>query len=271
MTLRPHAKDTAERTARMVEGIEGKVAVITGGASGIGKATALAFAAEGAKVVIVTAKSVTAAAHLVQNIEDLGGEATYVQCDVTDEVQVEAMVESVVARFGHIDFAFNNAGVGPDGVTIPFNPLVDLTETDWDAVVDTNLKGVFLCMKHELRRMREQCSGVIVNTSSTGGFKMMPGFGAYGPSKAAVMALTRLAAAENKDKGIRVNVVAPGPTKGTGMMGRLMSCMKEGEGPPQHLMGTPEDVANVVLWLCSDAASFVTGNVISVDGGLDVS
>jgi NAD(P)-dependent dehydrogenase (short-subunit alcohol dehydrogenase family) len=156
-------------------------------------------------------------------------------------------------------------------VTIPFSPLVELTGTDWDTVLDTNLKGVFLCMKHELRQMRRQCSGVIVNTSSTGGMKMMPGFGAYGPSKAAVGALTRLAAAENKDKGIRVNVVAPGPTKGTGMSDRLLSCMKEGEGPPRHLMGVPEDVAKVVVWLCSDDASFVTGNVISVDGGLDVS
>jgi NAD(P)-dependent dehydrogenase (short-subunit alcohol dehydrogenase family) len=252
-------------------GIQGKVAVITGGASGIGRATALAFAREGAKVAIVTARSVTTAEHVVQEIEDLGGEAAYVQCDVTDEAQVEAMVRTVVARFGGIDFAFNNAGVGPDGVTIPFSPLVELAETDWDTVVDTNLKGVFLCMKHELRQMREQCSGVIVNTSSTGGLKMMPGFGAYGPSKAAVMSLTRLAAAENKDKGIRVNVVAPGPTRGTGMMNRLQSCLKEGEGPPSGLMGTPEDVARVVLWLCSDEASFVTGNVISVDGGLDVS
>jgi NAD(P)-dependent dehydrogenase (short-subunit alcohol dehydrogenase family) len=181
------------------------------------------------------------------------------------------MVAAVVARFGTLDIAFNNAGVGPDGVTIPFSPLTELAESDWDAVSDTNLKGVFLCMKHELRQMRTQCSGVIVNTSSTGGLKMMPGFGAYGPSKAAVMSLTRLAAAENKDKGIRVNVVAPGPTKGTGMMNRLMSCTPEGGGPPVHLMGTPEDVARVVVWLCSAEASFVTGNVISVDGGLDVS
>jgi NAD(P)-dependent dehydrogenase (short-subunit alcohol dehydrogenase family) len=255
----------------VASGIAGKVVVITGGASGIGKATALAFAAEGAKVAIVTARSVTAAAHLVEEIEELGGEATYIQCDVTDEAQVEAMVQSVVSRFGAIDFAFNNAGVGPDGVTIPFSPLVELTEADWDTVLDTNLKGVFLCMKHELRQMREQCSGAIVNTSSTGAMRMMPGFGAYGPGKAAVGALTRLAAAENKDKGIRVNVVAPGPTKGTGMSDRLLSCLKEGEGPPRHLMGVPEDVARVVLWLCSDEASFVTGNVIAVDGGLDVS
>jgi NAD(P)-dependent dehydrogenase (short-subunit alcohol dehydrogenase family) len=255
----------------MATGIAGKVAVVTGGASGIGRVTALALAAEGAKVAVVTGRSVTAAEHVVAEIEAMGGEATFVQCDVTDEVQVEAMVQTVVDRFGSLDIGFNNAGVGPDGVTIPFSHLVDLSEADWDTVLDTNLKGVFLCMKHELRQMRSGCSGVIVNTASTGGLKMMPGFGAYGPSKAAVMSLTRLAAAENKDKGIRVNVVAPGPTKGTGMMDRLLSCTPEGDGPPVHLMGTPEDIARVVVWLCSDEASFVTGNTISVDGGLDVS
>jgi NAD(P)-dependent dehydrogenase (short-subunit alcohol dehydrogenase family) len=255
----------------MATGIAGKVAVVTGGASGIGRVTALALAAEGAKVAVVTGRSVAAAEQVAREIEALGGEATFVRCDVTDEAQVVAMVDAVVGRFGSLDFAFNNAGVGPDGVTIPFGPLTDLAEADWDTVVDVNLKGVFLCMKHELRQMRKQCAGVIVNTSSTGGFKMMPGFGAYGPSKAAVMSLTRLAAAENKDKGIRVNVVAPGPTKGTGMMNRLMSCTPEGEGPPVDLMGTPEDIAKVVVWLCSDEATFVTGNTISVDGGLDVS
>ena len=244
--------------------------IVTGGASGIGKAAALAFAAEGARVLVATARSLSAAQETVAQIRARDGEAEYLQCDVCDEAQVEAMVARTVEFFGSVDFAFNNAGVGPDGVTIPFSPLVDLDEAHWDSVVDTNLKGVFLCMKHELRQMRRQCSGVIVNTSSTGGLKMMPGFGAYGPSKAAVMALTRLAAAENKDKGIRVNVVAPGPTKDTGMSDRLLSCLKEGEGPPRHLMGTPEDVARVVLWLCSDEASFVTGNVLSVDGGLDV-
>ena len=255
----------------MATGIAGKVAVVTGGASGIGRVTALALAAEGAKVAVVTGRSVAAAEQVAKEIEALGSEATFVQCDVTDEAQVAAMVDAVVGRLGSLDFAFNNAGVGPDGVTIPFGPLTELTEVDWDTVVDVNLKGVFLCMKHELRQMRKQCSGVIVNTSSTGGLKMMPGFGAYGPSKAAVMSLTRLAAAENKDKGIRVNVVAPGPTKGTGMMNRLMSCTPEGEGPPVHLMGTPEDIAKVVVWLCSDEATFVTGNTIAVDGGLDVS
>ena len=190
-------------------------------------------------MLVATARSLSAAEETVAQIRARGGEAEYLQCDVCDEASVEAMVAKTVELFGSVDFAFNNAGVGPDGVTIPFSSLVDLDEAHWDSVVDTNLKGVFLCMKHELRQMRQQCSGVIVNTSSTGGLKMMPGFGAYGPSKAAVLALTRLAAAENKDKGIRVNVVAPGPTKNTGMSDRLLSCMKEGEGPPATLWEPP--------------------------------
>lgn len=135
----------------MSAGIRGKVAVVTGGASGIGRATAVAFARHGAKVVVVTNRSVAAAEQTVEEITTLGSDAVFVRCDVSVEVQVEAMVAEAVARFGCIDFAFNNAGVGPDGVTIPFSPLTELAESDWDQVVDTNLKGVFLCMKHELR------------------------------------------------------------------------------------------------------------------------
>ena len=138
-------------------------------------------------------------------------------------------------------------------------------------MVDTNLKGVFLCMKHELRQMREQGSGVIVNTSSTGGLKMMPGFGAYGPSKAAVMSLTRLAAAENKDKGIRVNVVAPGPTKGTGMMDRLLSCMQRGRRPAGRTSWAPRRTSP--RWSSGSARTKPRSSPatsISVDGGLDV-
>lgn len=147
----------------MSTGIQGRVAVITGGASGIGRATALAFAGEGARVVIVTARSVEAAEATVGQIKDLGTEAIFIRCDVTKEDQVEAMVAKTLVEFGSLDFAFNNAGVGPDGVTIPFAPLTELTESDWDQVVDTNLKGVFLCLKHELRQMAAQGSGVIVN------------------------------------------------------------------------------------------------------------
>lgn len=294
----------------MATGIKGKVAVVTGGASGIGRATALAFAREGAKVVVATARSIEAAEDTARQIRESGGEAISVQCDVSNEAQVAAMVARAVAEFGSIDFAFNNAGTGPDGVTIPFSPLAELSESDWDQVVDTNLKGVFLCMKHELRQMRSQGSGTIVNTSSTAGLHMKPNFGGYGPSKAGIVALTKMAALENKCLGIRVNVVCPGPIKNTAMSDRMLSGMKKcgdesgadgaaggspgaapGAPPPggvaptppgaapgappggdlEAVMGVPDDVARVVIWLCSDEASFVNGNVLSVDGGLDIS
>ena len=256
----------------MTTGIQGKVALITGGASGIGKATALALAHEGAKLVIVTAHSVAAAEETVVQLRDLGAEAMFVRCDVSDESQVEAMVAEAVAGFGRIDLAFNNAGVGPDGVTIPLAPLTDVAEADWDQVVDTNLKGVFLCLKHELRQMRAQGSGVIVNTSSTAGMRVVPAMGAYGPSKAGIISLTKLAAEENKSAGIRVNAVCPGPTRHTGMHDRMMSCIEAGgvPGGAPPIMGVPDDVARVVVWLCSNEASHVNGNVISVDGGLDI-
>lgn len=263
----------------MTKRFEGKTAVITGGASGIGRHTAIFFAKEGANVVIVTGHSVKAAEETVAEIKKLGVESIFIQCDVSKEDQVEAMVGKTVETFGSLDIAFNNAGVGPDGITIPFVPLTDLSESDWNWVVDTNLKGVFLCMKHELQYMRKQGSGCIVNTSSTGGLKMMANFGGYGPAKAGIVALTKCAAIENKDKGIRVNVVCPGPIEGTGMFERMMSSMKDGpDGAPPGggnirggFSGVPDDVARVVLWLCSDDASYIDGNVLSVDGGLDIS
>ncbi len=254
----------------MAKGIQGKSILVTGGASGIGRATSLAFARAGARVFVATARSLAAAETTVSEIRALGGEAAFCQCDVSDERQVAAMVANAVETFGRIDFAFNNAGVGADGVTLPFVPLAELSEADFDCVIDTNLKGVFLCMKHELRHMRTQGGGVIINTSSTSANHVMPGFGAYPAAKSGINVLTKLAAVENKDVGIRANVVAPGPTKGTGMSDRLLSAMEPGQGPPVHLMGTTEQVAGVVVWLCSDEASFVNGNIISVDGGLDI-
>jgi NAD(P)-dependent dehydrogenase (short-subunit alcohol dehydrogenase family) len=228
----------------------------------------------------------------VKEIEAQGGEAMFVQCDVSRESQVEAMVARVVAAYGSLDFALNNAGVGPDGVTIPFAPLTEVTEADWDAVADTNLKGVFLCMKHELRQMRNQRAGAIVNTSSTAALQSKACFGAYSPAKAAINSVSKVAALENKDLGIRVNVVCPGPIRDTGMSDRLLStlnriglddgsCRGPAETPPalppgppggdlKAVMGVPDDVARVVIWLCSDEASFVNGNVLSVDGGLDI-
>jgi NAD(P)-dependent dehydrogenase (short-subunit alcohol dehydrogenase family) len=248
-------------------GIQGKVAIVTGGASGIGRATALAFAREGAKVAVVTARSLAKGEEVARQIEDSGGRAICIQCDVSKEDQVAAMVAQVLAEFGRLDFAFNNAGVGPDGVTIPFAPLTDLTEADWDVVLDTNLKGVFLCMKHELRHMTKQRAGVIVNTSSTAAMFAKPGFGGYCPAKAGINSVSKVAAQETKALGIRVNVICPGPTKDTGMSDRLLSALKT---DLISVMGAPDDVARVVVWLCSDEASFVNGQVISVDGGLDL-
>ena len=276
----------------MLTGIQDKVALVTGGASGIGRATALAFAREGAKVAIVTARSVAKGEEVVREINGRGGHAVCIQCDVSKEAEVAAMVARVLAEFGRLDYAFNNAGVGPDGVTIPFAPLTDVTEADWDAVIDTNLKGVFLCMKHELRHMTQQRSGAIVNTSSTAAMFAKAGFGTYCPAKAGINSVSKVAALESKALGIRVNVVCPGPTKDTGMSDRLLSSLKKqgsaaspGGGAPQApsfgppappdgdmtaIMGTPDDVARVVIWLCSDEASFVNGQVVAVDGGLDL-
>jgi NAD(P)-dependent dehydrogenase (short-subunit alcohol dehydrogenase family) len=248
----------------------GKVALVTGAASGIGRAGAQLFAREGAKVVVTTGTNVQGGEETVKLIKDAGGEATFVICNVSKDSDVKAMVDACVELYGRLDFAFNNAGIGPDGRRVPVYNIVDMPEELWDRTIDINLKGVFLCMKHELRHMRSHGGGVIINTSSTSANHVMPGFGAYPAAKSGINVLTKLAAVENKDAGIRANVVAPGPTKGTGMSDRLLSAMKPGEGPPVHLMGTTEQVAGVVVWLCSEEASFVNGNIISVDGGLDI-
>lgn len=255
---------------------QGKVVIVTGGATGMGRATALKFASLGAKVAVVTGHNIAGAQDTVDKIKSAGGEAAPFQCDVSNEAQVEAMVAAVVEKYGRIDCAFNNAGTGPDGVRIPFCPLTEVTEQVWDTVIDTNLKGVFLCLKHELRQMQKQGGpAAIVNTSSIGGLRMAPGFGAYGPSKSGVIALTQLAARENAAAGIRVNVVCPGPTEGTVLMDNSKSAKPDGEEGekgviPMGKMGTTEDVANAVVWLCSDAAGHTTGQSLSVDGGMHI-
>ncbi len=252
----------------------GKTALITGGASGIGKATALAFAAEGANVVIVTSTIVDKAVALAEEIKaTYGVGAIGLRCDVRVEADVEAVMKAAVDTFGSIDIAFNNAGVGPDGVNIDIAPLTDVSEKDWDWVMDVDLKGVFLCMKHELRQMKKQGSGSIVNTSSTAGMKAMGNFGAYGPAKAGLIMLTKSAAVEMFNTGIRCNVVCPGPTLGTGMADRMFGKpedVKPGDPGIPPLTGKPEDIAEVVLMLCSDASHKITGNVVTADGGLDV-
>lgn len=255
---------------------EGKVALVTGGASGIGRVTAQFFAREGAKVVVSTARNTAGGEETVRLIETAGGEAAFVRCDVRCEQEVSALVGECVARYGRLDFGFNNAGVGPDGVRIPLYSIVDCPEDVWDITLDTNLKGVFLCLKYEMRQMMKQGEGgVIVNTSSAAAVRVDPNFCAYNSSKAGLTGLTRTAALEGAPHGIRVNAVLPGPIQNTllwqyltgttpGVSDRLVDEL------PLRRVGWPEDVAEAVLWLCSDKASFITGQSLCVDGGLTV-
>lgn len=259
----------------MPQDIKGKVVIVTGAATGIGKATALEFGSLGAKVVVVTGHNTAGGEATVRAIREAGGEATFVQCNVADEAQVEAMVAKAVEIYGRVDCAFNNAGIGPDGVRYQFYPLTELPAEDWDKIMNVNAKGVFLCMKYELRQMLKQGKGSIVNTASVGGLRMAPGFGAYGPSKAAVIAATRTAAVEVAEHGIRVNCVCPGPTLGTDLMKNSMStgtgaAGKDGDMPPIPMkkFGEAMDIAHAVVWLSSDFAGHITGHALSVDGGM---
>lgn len=252
---------------------QGKTVIVTGASTGIGKGTALRFAAEGAKVVLVASGGVAKAEAVAEQIRQSGGEALAIQCDVSKESQVAAMVAKTVEHFGSVDYAFNNAGIGPDGVRIPFGPLTVLDEETWDRIMAVNAKGVFLCMKHELLQMQKQGCGAIVNTASVGGLRMVPGFGAYGPSKAAIIAVTQTAAAENARAGIRVNVVCPGPTAGTELSNNSSGTDADpGHDPsavvPLGKMGQVDDVANMVLFLCSEGAGHITGHAMPVDGGM---
>lgn len=259
----------------MAADIKGKVALVTGGATGMGRATALEFARLGAKVAVVTGSNVAGGQETVRMIEAEGGEAIFVQCNISREEEVAAMVATVVEKWGRIDCAFNNAGVGPDGVRIPYGPLTELSEELWDKVMNVNLKGTFFCIKHELIQMRRQEKGSIVNNASIGGLHMAPNFGAYGPSKAGVVALTKLAALENAKAGIRVNVVCPGPTLGTDLMANTLATDPGEEAAlkehviPMGKLGTAEDVARAVIWLSSDLSGHTTGQALSVDGGMN--
>lgn len=259
----------------MAADIQGKVALVTGGATGMGRAAALEFARLGAMVAVVTGSNVAGGQETVRMIEEAGGEAIFVQCNISRESDVAAMVAAVVEKWGRIDCAFNNAGVGPDGVRIPYGPLTELTEEIWDKVMNVNLKGTFFCVKHEIIQMRKQGKGTIVNNASIGGLHMAPNFGAYGPSKAGVIALTKLAALENGKAGIRVNVVCPGPTLGTDLMANTLATDPGEEAAlkehviPMGKLGTAEDVARAVIWLSSDLSGHTTGQALSVDGGMN--
>ena len=248
----------------MFEEFKGKVLFVTGAASGMGRAVAVRFGSLGCKVA-VAARRPDAGEETVRLVKEAGGEAIFVSCDVSSDESVKAAIDTTVATFGSLDYAFNNAGCGADGVHIPFVPLTEVTEGDWDKVIDTNLKGVFHCLKYELLQMQKQGGGAIVNTASIGGLKMAPMFGAYGPSKAGVIAITQTAAVENAKAGIRVNVICPGPTDGTQDTDFLVSHVI-----PMGKLGTTQDVADSVVYLCSNMSGHVTGMALPVCGGMQM-
>jgi len=243
----------------------GKVALVTGGSFGIGRATAVAFAREGARVVVADV-DVAGGEETVAKIVALKGEAMFVRTDVSKLDQVAALVEATVKAYGRLDCAFNNAGI--EGVMAPTH---ETTEENWDRVIAVNLKSVWLCMKHELPHMLRQGHGSIVNCASIAGLVGFPSAPAYVASKHGVVGLTRTAALENAKLGVRVNAVCPGIIR-TPMIDRATGGKAEVEaaflaGQPIGRMGTPEEVASLVLWLCSDGASLMTGQAIAVDGG----
>jgi NAD(P)-dependent dehydrogenase (short-subunit alcohol dehydrogenase family) len=255
--------------------LQDKVAFVTGGATGIGKTTAQMFAREGAKVLVTTGSNVEGGHETVRLIKETGGEAAFLKCDVTKAAEVEAAVNKCVELFGRLDYAFNNAGFGPDGIRWPMVPISDYPEDLWDRMIDVNLKGVMLCMKYEIRQMTKQKYGAIVNNSSVAALKPLPEFGAYNASKSGLIGLTKTAALEVAKDGIRVNVLLPGPTKGTTLMDKLLSSNPDQmdefhEIVPIGRIAEPEEMAEAVIWLCSNDSSFVTGLTMPVSGGLHI-
>ena len=241
---------------------EGKVALVTGAASGIGRAAALAFAAEGAKVAIAD-RTADALDQVRIGIEAAGGAVVAIRCDTSVPEQIEAAVSRTVARFGRLDCALNNAGVENKAA-----PVHEIGLVEWDRIIGINLRGTFICMKHELAQMVAQGGGVIVNTSSGAGIRGVAGGAAYAASKHAIIGLTRSAALDYAKQNIRVNAVLPGNIE-TPMMDRFTGgdIQKAIDLEPVGRLGKPEEIAEAVLWMCSDLGGFVTGAATVIDGG----
>jgi len=246
-----------------------KVALVTGGNSGIGRAIASAFAKEGAKVV-VAARRVPEGEETVAMIEEQGGTAHFVPTDVSQAAEVKAMVAACITEYGGLDYAVNNAGVGGT----PAIPAAEYEEEVWDKVMDINLKGVWLCMKYEIPEMLKRGQGAIVNMSSAFGLKGGPLVAgvAYYASKHGVIGLTKAAANEYATRGLRINAVCPGAIE-TPMIDQEVSRSEELTARlialhPMRRFGRPKEIAAVTLWLCSEGASFVTGHAHAVDGGM---
>ncbi|AFY33395.1 SDR family oxidoreductase [Calothrix sp. PCC 7507] len=243
--------------------LENKIALITGGSSGIGRATTLAFAKRGAKVVIGS-RRIAESEETLELVKAAGSEGISVQTDVSNSAEIEALVNQAVSAYGRIDYAFNNAGI--EGI---FSPLVEQTEENWDSVININLKGVWLSLKYEILQMLKQGGGAIVNNSSIAGLIGFPDAAAYVASKHGVIGLTKTAALEYAKSGIRVNAVSPAVIA-TDMVDRAFGDEGKAQMAAAHpigRIGRVEEVAEAVVWLCSDAASFVTGQSLAVDGG----
>lgn len=247
--------------------LEGKSALITGGGGGIGRATALIFAREGARIAVADA-NLDAAKETVAQVNAIGGQAMSLTGDVTDSAAVQAMIKSVVSAHGRIDCAFNNAGIAGYQVDAAGKKTHEWSDEAFDRMIAVNLRGVWLCMKHELPQMMAQGGGVIVNTGSIAGLIGLPTSSAYVAAKHGVLGLTKTAALEYATDNIRVNAVCPGyiETKMTEdtMRRRGAELMTK---VPFGRMGKPEEIGEMVLWFCSDRASYVSGACYNVDGG----
>jgi NAD(P)-dependent dehydrogenase (short-subunit alcohol dehydrogenase family) len=244
----------------------GSVALVTGASSGIGRATAKAFARDGYTTVLADVNEDQGPAAAVE-CEAEGVTSRFIRCDVSDETSVQNLIREIVSSFGRLDAAFNNAGIEGEQA-----PTGQCTTANFDRVIAVNLRGVFLCMREELRQMtRQETGGVIVNTSSVAGLIGLPGIPAYDASKHAIVGLTRTAALEYAQQKIRVNAICPGAIE-TPMLERFMGGRAGGREEMMRIepigrIGTPEEIASAVVWLCSDKASFVTGQAIAADGG----
>ena len=249
----------------MTKRMEGRITLVTGSTSGIGRGIALVFAREGAKVV-VTGRNIEGGQETVDMIKKEGGDAVFVQADLLQSSQVEKLINRVVEVYGRLDCACNNAGIA--GIRVPF---IEFPEDQWNLVIETDLKRVWLCMKYEIPQMLKQGKGAIVNISSAAGLKPNKGSTAYCSAKHGIIGLTKMAALEYAEAGIRVNTVCPGPIR-TPLVEDLCKKHPEREAwyistTPMRRMGTPEEIGEAVVWLCSDASSYITGITLPVDGG----
>lgn len=246
--------------------LKGKVAIITGARRGMGRTHALALAKAGAKVVVADI-SQEDCEKVVQEIKKAGGEALAIKCDVSQKAEVEMMVKKAIEKWGRLDILVNNAGI------LQFKPFLELTEEDWDKVLDVNLKGYFFCAQAAAKEMVKQKSGVIINIASIAMGQVGVGFptlASYGASKGGIVALTETIALELAPFNIRVNAIAPGAID-TPMAESTKTDLKTMEGTlariPLHRLGRPEEVSNLVLFLASDESSYMTGSVVVIDGG----